>query len=162
MSRVKSATRKDLKTLTHQRHMMCVSMHPQTDWEMEVHDRAFASWALEEMRGRHLYCFLAIDGLGKAVAGGSVWLREVQPLPGRPGGRFPYLMSMYTEPEFRRRGLATMIVNHALSWARHNGYDYIELDASKMGFPIYAKLGFERNDEVEMIKRIGTTRSSSN
>jgi GNAT superfamily N-acetyltransferase len=59
-------------------------------------------------------------------------------------------MSMYTEPEFRRKGFATLIVKEAMSWARRNGYARMSLHASKAGRSVYDKLGWERSWEMRV------------
>lgn len=129
---------------------MFEDMHPRKKSEMDVHDRAFKKWASKEMRAGRLVCFLVTAANGRAVAGGSVWLRDVQPFPGFPGGKVPYLMSMFTEGEFRGKGLATEIVNRAISWSRDHGYPALTLHASDMGLPLYRKMGFKRTREMEL------------
>jgi GNAT superfamily N-acetyltransferase len=55
----------------------------------------------------------------------------------------PYLMSFYTEREFRRRGVARLIVETAIAWCRAHGYDRVNLDASEAGKALYETLGFK-------------------
>jgi GNAT superfamily N-acetyltransferase len=49
---------------------------------------------------------------------------------------------MYTEPGFRRKGVAKLIAETAIEWCRNHGYERINLDASEAGKPLYEKLGF--------------------
>jgi len=148
--RIKKATARDVPTLASQRRSMFLDMHAPTKEALSVHDRAFPRWARREMLAGRLHCFLAEDGQGKVVGGGSVWLRDVQPFPGFKGGRVPYLMSMYTDPSHRGKGVATAIVRHAIAWCRSQGYDSMTLHASKMGRPLYEKLGWEASSEMEL------------
>ncbi len=53
-------------------------------------------------------------------------------------------MSMFTEPSFRGKGVASAIVKVAVEWARVNGYASVRLHASEMGQGVYERLGFER------------------
>jgi GNAT superfamily N-acetyltransferase len=55
----------------------------------------------------------------------------------------PYLLSLYTEKEFRKKGVARLIVETAIDWCRKNGYDRVNLDASEEGKPLYETLGFK-------------------
>jgi GNAT superfamily N-acetyltransferase len=148
--RIKQATTKDLRALAEQRRSMFLDMHAPSKKALAVHDRAFPRWARREMLAKRLYCFLAEDKHGEIVGGGSVWLREVQPFPGFKGGRVPYLMSMYTRPNLRGKGIATAIVQRAISWCRSRGYDSMTLHASRMGRPLYEKLGWEDSSEMEL------------
>ncbi|HXW37171.1 MAG TPA: GNAT family N-acetyltransferase [Nitrososphaerales archaeon] len=146
--RVRRAGPRDMETLVHQRHSMFTDIRPRTSEEMELHDSAFRAWALRKMRKKRLFCFLIEGENRKVVAGGSIWLREHQPGPGRRDGLTPYLMSMYTEPEYRGKGLATMLLAYTTDWARKEGYGRIELHASKYGEPVYARFGYEKSNEM--------------
>ena len=148
--RVRAANARDLPVLARQRHSMFVDMHTPSKSDLAVHDAAFPSWASREMRAGRLRCFLADDKDGKVVGGGAVWLRQVQPYPGFKGGMVPYLMSMYTEREHRGKGVASMIVRHVIAWCRSEGYGSVTLHASKMGRPLYEKLGWENSSEMEL------------
>ena len=61
----------------------------------------------------------------------------------------PYVLSVYTRPEFRRKGLASMIVEEAMGWAKRHGYYKIVLHASKTGRKVYSQLGWKRTWEME-------------
>ncbi len=145
---VRAATAKDIDTLVHQRHMMFQDMRPRTAEEHRVQDRSYRSWALRKMRKGILKCFLVTDPKGRVAGGGAVWLREVQPSPGRPARLSPYLMSVYTEPDFRRKGVATIVVKKAEKWARSNGYSEMNLHASRQGRRVYPTLGWKRTWEM--------------
>ena len=89
-----------------------------------------------------------IESGGAPVASGIVWIKPVQPRPGAPRGRVPYLMSMFTEPAHRGKGHAPRIVKAALAWCKAEGHEKLELHASEFGRPVYEKLGFERSWEM--------------
>jgi len=146
--KIRAATPKDIDVLVHNRHMMFEDMRPRTVEEHRVGDTSYRKWALEKMKKRHLRAFIVTDGRGEVAGSGGLWLREVQPSPGRPARLSPYLLSMYTDPKFRRRGVATMIVREAERWARENGYTEINLHASRQGRKVYPKLGWKRSWEM--------------
>jgi len=143
--KLRRATMRDIDVLVDQRHRMYEDMRRRSKEEHAVGDRAYKTWALKRMRKGELVCFLAEDSSGRAVAGGCLWLREEQPGPGYPGGRIPYLMSMYTEPQSRRRGLASLVVKEAMRWSRKEGYEWMTLHASKTGRKVYRNLGWKRS-----------------
>jgi len=57
---------------------------------------------------------------------------------------------MYTEPEFRRRGVASMVVSKAIEWCRKKGYGRLMLHASEMGRSVYKRFGFRRTWEMRL------------
>ena len=148
--RVRGATAKDLETLVRQRHKMFEEMRQPSEKEHRVADKAYRTWAREKMKSGLLRCLLVTDSSGKVVSGGCAWLREVQPAPGRPLSTMPYLMSMYTEPAFRRRGLAGLIVRGLMEWARDRGYARMTMHASEAGRGLYSELGWERSWEMRV------------
>jgi GNAT superfamily N-acetyltransferase len=95
--------------------------------------------------------WLAESNEGQAI--GSVAMLVVPKLPS-PESRAPregYLLSVYTAPEWRRRGVATALVAAAIGRARELGCGRIRLHATESGRSVYAAAGFEpRQDEMEL------------
>ncbi len=58
-----------------------------------------------------------------------------------------------TLPEARGRGLATRLMRRALWDARESGCDISTLQATKLGEPVYARLGYERHGALQMWER---------
>jgi GNAT superfamily N-acetyltransferase len=117
--RIRRATFRDLDVLVHHRRRMFEDMpRPYTPDEHAVHDREYRRWAKRLMARGEFVAWIAETKEGAPVAGGAVWLQERQPRPGQRASKVPYLLSMYTEPEFRGRGLATRIVKEAMRWAK--------------------------------------------
>jgi GNAT superfamily N-acetyltransferase len=90
---------------------------------------------------------------GKIVAGGGVQLRSTLPRPTRDGrlqppGRQALIVNVYTEPEWRRRGLAELVMRSILEWCRAEGLPSVVLHASEMGRPLYERLGFLPTNEM--------------
>jgi GNAT superfamily N-acetyltransferase len=148
--RARLAKPADIDVLVHLRHMMFEELGHPTVEQHRSGDESFRKWAVKMMRKKLLRCCLVVAENGEVAGGGSIWLREVQPIPGRKGGRVPYLLSMYTEPKFRHKGVATMVVNHQMEWARNHGYAEMSLHASRMGRALYRRLGWERTWEMEV------------
>lgn len=134
--------------MVHQRRAMFVDMGPATQEQLAALDRTYARFVRREMKARRLSCYLAETKEGKVVAGGAIWLRETPPRVNFPGGRIPYLMSFYTEPAFRGKGLATRIVKEAMKWGSERGYPWMMLHATAAGRGVYEKLGWEPTSEM--------------
>jgi GNAT superfamily N-acetyltransferase len=107
----------------------------------EKGDRVYQRWARARLKK---------SSDGRVAGGGCVWLQPVQPRPHRASMVQPYLLSMYTEPDFRRRGVASMVVREAIEWCRKNKYERLMLHASEMGRKVYSKLGFKRTWEMRL------------
>ena len=60
------------------------------------------------------------------------------------------ILNMYTEPEFRRRGLARMLMEKMIAWCREQGYNTVSLHASDKGRPLYEALGFRPTNELRL------------
>jgi len=146
--RIRQATLQDLDVLVRQRRGMWRDISDHTEAQLDAADREYLRWARPRLKSGTLVGFLAETREGRVVAGGCVWLQEIQPMPGRPDREQPYLLSMYTEPEYRGRGLATRIVRETIRWARARGYFRITLHASELGRSLYRKQGFTRSWEM--------------
>ena len=92
----------------------------------------------------------------RLVAGGGVLLRARLPGPRTIAGtsqlltgREAIVYNMFTEREWRRRGLARRIMDEILAWARSTAdVDSLVLHASDEGRPLYASLGFVATNEM--------------
>ena len=60
-----------------------------------------------------------------------------------------------TASRFRRRGIATALVEHALAYAEARRIAWVKLDATPMGRPLYSRLGFEDECAIERWLRPG-------
>jgi GNAT superfamily N-acetyltransferase len=65
------------------------------------------------------------------------------------GGELAWIGMVLTIPEFRGRGLARTLVQHALDFLERRSVRRAGLDATDMGAPLYAKLGFQPECAVE-------------
>jgi GNAT superfamily N-acetyltransferase len=59
-----------------------------------------------------------------------------------------------TLPEFRKRGLSSRLMEHALEFAASRSVANVGLDATDMGFPLYRRFGFETECIVERWERL--------
>ena len=90
------------------------------------------------------------------IAGAGVQLRQVAPHPRRVAGgevaiaegRHGMIINVFTEPEWRGRGLATLLMQNILVWARTEQLDRLLLHASTLGRSLYERLGFVETNEM--------------
>lgn len=92
---------------------------------------------------------------GAIVAGAGVQLREVPPHPFRPSredafakGRHAIVLNVFTEPEWRKRGVALLLMEEILNWARAEKLDQLVLHASAQARSLYERMGFVGTNEL--------------
>ena len=144
----------DVDTLVEQRHRMFQDIVSRTPESLREADRKYKKWMIQLWRQKRFVGFLAMNSV-EVVGGGCVWIKDLQPSPTSWRNlKSPYLLSMYTDPKYRRRGIASSIVKEAMLWSRKKGYNHMTLHASKLGRPVYSRLGWRRS--WEMIVKLPT------
>lgn len=63
--------------------------------------------------------------------------------------RLAWIGMVLTDPVYRRRGFARRLMEHAIDALVARGVEWIKLDATEMGAPLYRQLGFEDEAPVE-------------
>ena len=106
--------------------------------------------ALEEFYHKHMadgtfVSWLALDG-EKIVGTSGMSFVEKPPYFSCPSGRLGLLSSMYTDPEYRRMGIATELLHRVVEEARAYGCGAVQITASNMGVKLYTSYGFKHND----------------
>src|SRR5271155_465969 len=139
-----------MDVLSGHRNAMFEEYAPLTPEERAAAIDAYPAWAREMMKRRLFHGYVVETSGGKVVASGCVWVREQQPSRGRPATLIPYVMSIYTEPKFRRKGLASMIMLETMDWSRKHGYRKMLLHASLVGRKVYLQLGWKRTWEMDV------------
>lgn len=84
---------------------------------------------------------LALEG-GVIVATGGLCLYRLPPSGSNPSGNVAYVTNMFTLPAYRRRGIATALLERILGEARGRGCAVARLHASADGEGLYRKFGF--------------------
>lgn len=100
-------------------------------YDRHMADGTFVSWVAEDD--------------GRIIATGGVSFVEKPPYFGCPSGRIALLSSMYTDPRYRRRGIAREILDRLVRAARAYGCGAVQITASDMGALLYADYGFRKN-----------------
>jgi GNAT superfamily N-acetyltransferase len=148
--RIRRSSIKDIDVLVSQRRKMWEDIHDFPRRELNVGDKVYRKWLVEMIRKRKLFGFVAIANKDRVVGSGCIWLRKNQPMPGSSSLEMPYLLSMYTDPEFRRMGIASRIVKEAMKFCKSGGYRRMTLHGSSVGRRVYSKLGWERTWEMRV------------
>ena len=94
-------------------------------------DGTFVSW-------------LALDG-DKIIGTSGMSFVEKPPYFTCPTGRLGLLSSMYTDPNYRRMGIAKELLHRVVEEARAYGCGAVHITASNMGVKLYTAYGFKHN-----------------
>ena len=85
------------------------------------------------------------------VGAGGISYFQVMPTYHNPTGKKAYIMNMYTNPDYRRQGIAYKTLELLVADAKERGIAAISLEATELGRPLYEKYGFiKMNDEMEL------------
>ena len=89
------------------------------------------------------------------VAGAGVQLQPILPRPLSTSaigeGRQGTIVNVFTEPEWRRRGVAALLLEEIIEWSRKEGLDRLVLHASEEGRALYDRLGFVHGNEMRFV-----------
>ena len=100
-------------------------------YERHMTDGTFVSW-------------LALDGETIIGTSGMSFV-EKPPYFGCPNGRIGLLSSMFTDPDYRRMGIAYNLLSKVIEEAGNYGCGTVQITASDMGVKLYTAYGFVHN-----------------
>jgi GNAT superfamily N-acetyltransferase len=148
--RIREALPGDIAHILHHRRAMFWDMGNRDEEAhrlMLVNAEAFLRDAMPRGRYRGWLAETADD---KVVAGAGVTIVDWPGSPADPAPFRAWVQNVYTEPEFRRRGLARLLMERAVAWCRAEGMANISLHASEFGRPLYESLGFLPTNEMRL------------
>lgn len=101
--------------------------------------------------GTELLAFVARDG--KRIV--SVAYLHIIEMPANLtvlNGRCGEVLNVYTEPQYRGKGICTELMKNLLKCGKERGLERVDLSATKEGYPIYKKVGFAEREShyIEM------------
>ena len=106
---------------------------------------ALMDYYLRHLADGTFVSWLALDG-EKIVGTSGMSFVEKPPYFSCPTGRIGLLSSMYTEPAYRRQGIARELLSRVVEEARKHGCGAVQITASDMGVRLYTAFGFEKNE----------------
>ena len=87
----------------------------------------------------------------KVIGCASMSYITIMPTFSHPSGKRAHLMNVYTNPSYRRQGIARKMVNMLIDDAWSKGATEISLDATKLGRPLYESMGFIDSNECMVL-----------
>ena len=121
-----------------------LSVEPETRASAAL-EASIVGWLRDRLESPSFGAFVAVEA-GRVVGSGGISIYDNPPGPG-PTTREAYVMSMFTEPAARGRGVARAVLAALLDFARAaGGVGRVWLRASEMGRSLYLQAGFEPRD----------------
>jgi GNAT superfamily N-acetyltransferase len=148
--RIRRGTLDDIPVITRHRLGMMSEMGFGTPSQFAMYEKDFQEFVRKEISVGNFQSWLAETEAGQVVGGGAVY---IVPWPGNPVDRLQkrvFILNVFTDPEFRRRGVARTVVNAMVAWCRAQGFRSVRLMASDFGRPLYASLGFYATHEMKL------------
>lgn len=112
--------------------------------------------ALRDYYDRHMadgtfVSWLAVEG-DRIVGTSGMSFVEKPPYFGCPSGKMGLLSSMFTDPEYRRKGIAKELLTRVVDEAGKYGCGTVQITASDMGVLLYTDFGFVKNGNFMQYK----------
>jgi len=147
----KKATIDDLEFLTKTRiEVLRAANKLSDDVDMKEVELTSYEYYKDALQNETHTAYLVFDN-EKFVGAGGISYFQVMPTYHNPSGNKAYIMNMYTNPEYRRNGIAIKTLELLIEDAKNRDITAISLEATDMGKPLYEKYGFiKMNDEMEL------------
>lgn len=101
-------------------------------------DGTFVSWIAEDE--------------GKIIGTSGMSFVEKPPYFGCQSGKMGLLSSMFTNPAYRRKGIAKELLHRVVEEAKNYGCGTVQITASDMGVKLYTAYGFVHNGKFMQYK----------
>jgi GNAT superfamily N-acetyltransferase len=152
---LREATVADVAVLAHHRAAMFREMESLDDGSTARVRDATEAW-LRVAMPRGEYRAWVAEAEGAVVAGVGLHVRPILPRLDARGALLPevygHVVNVYTEPAWRRRGIAERLMRRLLADTQPLHGRGITLHASDDGRPLYEKLGFLATNEMRLIE----------
>lgn len=112
---------------------------------------ALMDYYIRHMKDGTFVSWIAVDD-GSIIGTSGMSFVEKPPYFGCPSGKMGLLSSMFTNPNYRRIGIAKELLNRVIEEARNYGCGTIQITASDMGEKLYSAYGFVHNGNFMQYK----------
>ena len=147
---IREAGSADLETILHHRRSMFRDMGEGTAEELDRMVEVARPWVARALADGSYRHWLAMDASGCVAGGGGVLISPWPANPHDPCTERAVILNVYTEAEFRRRGIARLVMERILAWIKAYGLRGVNLHASENGRALYEKLGFAATNEMRL------------
>lgn len=148
----RSATVGDASIITHHRMRMYVEAGRRDDRSLLLMAKNFEPWVTRMMEQQKYFGWLTVDE-DKVIAGVGLLILDWPPHPLDPRQCYRgYLLNLYVEPDYRRRKLASNLIEMVLAEARSRKIRVVALHSTDEARPLYESTGFRETNEMFRIE----------
>lgn len=101
-----------------------------------IPDGSFRAWLVHDSK--------------RTIAGGAVMITLWPAHPYDLECRRATILNIYTDRDYRRRGIARQLMQTMIDWCKQEGFARVTLHASDDGRHLYETLGFEASNEMRL------------
>jgi GNAT superfamily N-acetyltransferase len=156
---IRAANSNDATLISAHRRAMFAEIDGLDEALLSALERRSVIWTERMIREGKYYGWLAtdVDRPMRPVASAGLLILDWPPHPFDPEGeQRGYLLNVYVEPEYRKRGLAHELIERCMSEAHRRGIRVVTLHSSPAGRPIYERLGFHATNEMMYTEPAGS------
>jgi ribosomal protein S18 acetylase RimI-like enzyme len=150
MLETRPATIADASLITRHRRAMFHAMGGATSETLDLMSRSFEPWLIPRLAGGRYLGWIKCDGAQPIASIGLLFLdwppHTLHPVETERG----YILNLFVEPDYRRRGLARSLIELCLEEGRRRDIAVLSLHASAEGRPLYESLGFQVSNEMQL------------
>ena len=146
---IRAALLADIPEILRQRRRMYEDIHHTDSLVLDAVVSLSSAYLNTAIADGSFRAWLAAEG-DRVVAGGAV---IISPWPAHPYDlecRRATILNVYTDPEYRRRGIARKLMQTIIAWCQREGFARVTLHASDEGRHLYESLGFEPSNEMRL------------
>jgi GNAT superfamily N-acetyltransferase len=161
---IRRAERSDTDTIARHRAIMFQEMGQLQSSRFEELRTSRKVDRAEIESGEYVSGLASLSDSPVVLAGAGVQRRRVPPhsRATRSGdvavaeGRHAIVLNVFTEPAWRGRGVATLLMRAIFEWARNEQLDRLLLPASEDGRALYQRLGFVATNEMRFAEDLSS------
>jgi GNAT superfamily N-acetyltransferase len=146
---IREATVRDIPEILRQRRRMYEDMHYTDASAIARMSDLTRNWLRRAMPEDGFRAWLAFHS-DRPIAGAAVLITSWPAHPYDLECRRATILNVYTEPAYRRRGIARQLLETIVAWCRQQGLARVSLHASDDGRRLYESLGFEPGNEMRL------------
>jgi ribosomal protein S18 acetylase RimI-like enzyme len=155
MLETRPATVADAPLITRHRQAMFAAMGSGTPETLGAMTRGFEPWLIPRLADGRYLGWITSDPTNSAAplpaASIGLLLLDWPPHVLHPStSERGYILNLFVEPQYRRRGLARALVELCLAESRRRNLAVVTLHASAEGRPLYESLGFASSNEMQL------------
>ena len=146
---IRQALLVDIPEILRQRRAMYEDMHYNDQGALNTMEKLSAEYLKAALNDGSFRAWFA-SASNRVVACGAV---VISPWPAHPNDlecRRATILNVYTNPEYRRRGIASQLLQTMIAWCKQDGFARVTLHTSDDGRHLYESLGFEPSNEMRL------------